>query len=352
MRKKKFCHVALQLSRKLGSSILFFILSDICNFNVPGNWAAWLHPAAAWLKQKLLLNFSEVDVAFATCHGRTKTGEGCVQWAFLVWKTSSKTTRHRDWMTAVSYVALNLPFQCVCCPWFVSSLHFFPSCTFLEITSWPQWCDTCADCRPYEPVDTNYGGEPGTYGGRQVSWHQLFLKGMGVSKNRGTPKWMVYNGKPYFLIDDLGGKPTIFGNIRIGTARKCWKKWCGSKELSEITDINVRHGFIRKAGGDIRFSSCFSRSLPENNWKLMIFQLDWGCSFFPKSFLNLTGTHAERCLRFWQCSSLSQPSLQQRHLKSMGFLQSWTRTVQPSSFWKQPLQGSTIISFVCFICVS
>ena len=21
---------------------------------------------------------------------------------------------------------------------------------------------------------------------------------MGVSKNRGTPKWMVYNGKPYF----------------------------------------------------------------------------------------------------------------------------------------------------------
>ena len=33
---------------------------------------------------------------------------------------------------------------------------------------------------------------------------------MGVSKNRGTPKWMVkINGKPYFLMDDLGGKPTI-----------------------------------------------------------------------------------------------------------------------------------------------
>ena len=32
-------------------------------------------------------------------------------------------------------------------------------------------------------------------------------------KNRDTPKWMVYNGKPYFLMDDLGGKPTIFGNI-------------------------------------------------------------------------------------------------------------------------------------------
>ena len=41
---------------------------------------------------------------------------------------------------------------------------------------------------------------------------------MGVSKNRGTPKWMVYNGKLYFLMDDLGEKPTIFGNIHIGLA--------------------------------------------------------------------------------------------------------------------------------------
>ena len=27
-------------------------------------------------------------------------------------------------------------------------------------------------------------------------WY-LFIVYMGVSKNRGTPKWMVYNGKPY-----------------------------------------------------------------------------------------------------------------------------------------------------------
>ena len=33
---------------------------------------------------------------------------------------------------------------------------------------------------------------------------------MGVAKNRGTPKWMVDNGKPYFLMDDLEGKHTIF----------------------------------------------------------------------------------------------------------------------------------------------
>ena len=37
---------------------------------------------------------------------------------------------------------------------------------------------------------------------------------MGVSKNRGIPKWMVYNGNP-IKMDDLGGKPTIFGNIHI-----------------------------------------------------------------------------------------------------------------------------------------
>ena len=38
---------------------------------------------------------------------------------------------------------------------------------------------------------------------------------MGVSKNGGTPKWMIYNGKPYDQMDDLGGKPTILGNIPI-----------------------------------------------------------------------------------------------------------------------------------------
>ena len=28
---------------------------------------------------------------------------------------------------------------------------------------------------------------------------------MGVSQNTGTPKWMVYNGKPYEQMADLGG---------------------------------------------------------------------------------------------------------------------------------------------------
>ena len=38
---------------------------------------------------------------------------------------------------------------------------------------------------------------------------------MDVSKNRGTPKWMVYNGKPYEQMDDLGGNTPIFGSTPI-----------------------------------------------------------------------------------------------------------------------------------------
>ena len=44
---------------------------------------------------------------------------------------------------------------------------------------------------------------------------------MGVSKNKGTPKspkWMVYNGKPYEQMDDLGGKtPLFFGSTPFNT---------------------------------------------------------------------------------------------------------------------------------------
>ena len=38
---------------------------------------------------------------------------------------------------------------------------------------------------------------------------------IGVSKNRGTPKWMVEKGKTLLKMDDLGGTPPIFGNTHI-----------------------------------------------------------------------------------------------------------------------------------------
>ena len=37
--------------------------------------------------------------------------------------------------------------------------------------------------------------------------------------SRFQPKWMIYNGEPYFLMDDLGGTP-IFGNIQVGFNQK------------------------------------------------------------------------------------------------------------------------------------
>ena len=51
-------------------------------------------------------------------------------------------------------------------------------------------------------------------------WSQRFLscqnpnRSMGVSKNRGTPKWMVYRGKPY-KNGWFGGQTPIFGNIQM-----------------------------------------------------------------------------------------------------------------------------------------
>ena len=64
----------------------------------------------------------------------------------------------------------------------------------------------------------------------QLAIYKWYISGIkvGVSKNKGTPKWMVvYNGKPYCLMDDLGGKPHYF-----------WKHplLCTNQSYSKITD--------------------------------------------------------------------------------------------------------------------
>ena len=72
----------------------------------------------------------------------------------------------------------------------------------------------CPDFHCGPPSDTDFGSDEA---GEQIvgSFHHvtnmlddslsLFVLGnMGVSKNRGTPKWMVYNGKPYEQMEDLG----------------------------------------------------------------------------------------------------------------------------------------------------
>ena len=39
---------------------------------------------------------------------------------------------------------------------------------------------------------------------------------MGVSKNNGTPKWMVYFMENHIKMDDLGVYTPIFGNTHMG----------------------------------------------------------------------------------------------------------------------------------------
>ena len=57
---------------------------------------------------------------------------------------------------------------------------------------------------------------------------------MDVSKNNGTPKWMVYNGKPYEQMDDLGGSPLFLEtpiSQRFIFARNCSKTNLTSQDL-------------------------------------------------------------------------------------------------------------------------
>ena len=53
------------------------------------------------------------------------------------------------------------------------------------------------------------------YTGHSVTGQPKGCHYMDVSKNSGTPKWMVYNGNILIKMDDLGGKPTISVNIHM-----------------------------------------------------------------------------------------------------------------------------------------
>ena len=72
------------------------------------------------------------------------------------------------------------------------------------ITFWVKKNTSCWAAKVSEPLR----GADSCEAGKIVS--------IGVSKNRGTPKWMVKIMENPIKMDDLGGKPTIFGNIHIG----------------------------------------------------------------------------------------------------------------------------------------
>ena len=75
---------------------------------------------------------------------------------------------------------------------------------------------------------------------------------MGVSKNRGTPKWMVYNWKTLLKWDDLGGPPLFLETPiwlllnscrlrlpgrKVGPGR-CFSKWWQVESLLEVMVTN------------------------------------------------------------------------------------------------------------------
>ena len=95
---------------------------------------------------------------------------------------------------------------------------------------------------------------------------------LGVSKNSGkTPKWMVYKGKPYEQMDDLGGKTTpIFGLSDLkpvqkresNTLKEPLQKNMGSsylhpQKLTWNLEMMVSNRNLLFQGSIFRFHVCF-----------------------------------------------------------------------------------------------
>ena len=79
-----------------------------------------------------------------------------------------------------------------------------------------------------------------------TTWHHH----VGVSKNRySTPKWMVKIMENPIKMDDLGGKPPIFGNHHVGimdVPRKSFSKFWAPFGLPLVTELCGRLGLLRK----------------------------------------------------------------------------------------------------------
>ena len=87
-----------------------------------------------------------------------------------------------------------------------------------------------------------FGGYVTTcYGMKDQHLQQKFpdlLIHLGVSKNRGTPNWMVLMENP-IKMDDLGGKPTIFGNTHLPS-----KKTAFSKDFASVGAESFKLGIL------------------------------------------------------------------------------------------------------------
>ena len=86
---------------------------------------------------------------------------------------------------------------------------------------------------------------------------------MGVSKNIGTPKWMVYNGKHYFNLDDLG-VPLFLETpkyIYIYCIIHHYTVLWGSQTLSSEKKTNFGFGERWSLGKEVNFIAKFPVSM-------------------------------------------------------------------------------------------
>ena len=82
-----------------------------------------------------------------------------------------------------------------------------------------------------------------------------FQRNLGVSKNRGTPRWMVHNGKPYQ--NWWFGGTTIFGSIHLGGEEKSL--------MQKKTTLGERKKNLQKT----TFTSTFREwNFHQSNWSL------------------------------------------------------------------------------------
>ena len=80
---------------------------------------------------------------------------------------------------------------------------------------------------------------------------------MGVSKNSGTPKLVVKIMENPIKMDDLGGKPTIFGNIHKYiqcTSDVNTRARCGSRNWVAPRLINLEKPMIVQSHGSTKIS--------------------------------------------------------------------------------------------------
>ena len=161
-----------------------------------------------------------------------------------------------EWTTHKKKAAINIsdfdpqppPIPCL------SRLHAVPMVALCYLTS--PWCR-----RRWPLFNAGYWGSgaskfDGWWGvlscpsGQRTSklWEK-YIEYMDVSKNRGTPKWMVYHGKPYFLMDDLG--VPLFFETPIWWIMVIWFVWDTNEQHKKKWDILakiVQHAKVEMVG--------------------------------------------------------------------------------------------------------